>query len=308
MRPSLHPLLAVFVLSWILLGGCTPDQPGIVDTVATGDQNWAAVARGKIDIEGGLLQLSMPLDGRVAEVLVHEGEHVGEGQIMASLDATAARIGVNAAKAKLDQAGARVGAIEAQIKRLQRHAERLANAAAAGAGEEQTAEDAAAAVEQAKGELAGARAEQALAGESLAAARLELDHQDLHAPIAGEVVRRSIQQGTFVSGQTQAAFVLLPDQARIVRAEINESFIGAVEVGMRAEAVDESDSRRFALHVVRIGKVFGVNTLEDDPQLRASARSVECVLAFDGPEPENLLIGQRLTVRIAARRKPGDPS
>jgi multidrug efflux pump subunit AcrA (membrane-fusion protein) len=306
MRPSPRRLLALLVLSLISLGGCTPDQPSIVDTVATGDQNWAAVAHGKIDIEGGLLQLSMPRDGRVAEVLVHEGERVAEGQIMASLDPAVARLGVEAAKAKLDQAGSRVGAIGAQIKRLQQHAERLADAAAAGAGEEQTAEDAAAAVEQAKGELAIARAEQALASESLAAARLELDHQDLRAPVAGEVVRRSIQQGTFVSGQAQTAFILLPDQARIVRAEINESFIGAVEVGMRAEAVDESDSRRFALHVVRVGKVFGVNTLEDDPQLRASARSVECVLAFDGPEPENLLIGQRLTVRIAANRKQSD--
>jgi multidrug resistance efflux pump len=297
----LFPALAV--LAWATLGGCTPDQPTVTSTAATDDLSWAAVARGKIDIEGGLLQLAMPRDGRVADVLVHEGERVVEGQIMASLDPAAARLGVTAAQAKLDQAKARLSALAAQIKRLERHGKRLADAAAAGAGEEQAAEDAAAAVEQADGELAVAKAEMALANENLDEARLELDRQDLHAPVAGEVVRRSIQQGTFVSAQAPAAFILLPDQPRIVRAEINESFIGAVEVGMRAEAVDESDSRTFALHVIRVGKVFGVNTLEDDPQLRASSRSVECVLAFDTPEPENLLIGQRLTVRIAANRK-----
>jgi multidrug resistance efflux pump len=296
---------ALVVLAWATLGGCTPEQPPVTGPAAADDPNWAAVARGKIDIEGGLLQLAIPRDGRVAQVLVNEGEHVVEGQLMASLDPAAARLGVAAAQAKLDQARARVSALAAQIRHLERHAKRLADAAAAGAGEEQLAEDAEAAVEQASGELAVAKAEQALATESLAGARLELDHQDLHAPVAGEVVRRSIQQGTFVSAQAPAAFILLPDQPRIVRAEINESFIGAVEVGMHAQAVDESDSRTFALHVVRVGKVFGVNTLEDDPQLRASARSVECVLAFDAPEPQNLLIGQRLTVRIAANRKSG---
>jgi hypothetical protein len=39
--------------------------------------------------------------------------------------------------------------------------------------------------------------------------------------------------------------------------------------------------------------------LENDPQVRANARTVECVLAFD--QPQTLRIGQLVMVRFGTR-------
>ncbi|MEO6925328.1 MAG: secretion protein HlyD, partial [Rhodanobacter sp.] len=85
-----------------------------------------------------------------------------------------------------------------------------------------------------------------------------------------------------------------------VRAELNESFVGMVKPGTHAEVSANSDNGgvHWSAHVLRIGKVYGPATLENDPQVRANSRTVECVLAFD--QPQNLRIGQRVTVRFDA--------
>jgi len=54
--------------------------------------------------------------------------------------------------------------------------------------------------------------------------------------------------------------------------------------------------------VLRIGSVYGPAMLENDPQVRANSRTVECVLAFDQPDSaqtRSLRIGQRVLVRFA---------
>ncbi|WP_338506659.1 hypothetical protein [Pseudomonas poae] len=113
-------------------------------------------------------------------------------------------------------------------------------------------------------------------------------------------MRRLIQPGAAVSAQSGAAFVLLPNQPRIVRAELNESFTGVVVPGMKAEVTDDSvnGSTPLIAHVVRISSVLGSSTLEDDPQVRANMRTVECILAFDQPPPASLRVGQRMLVRF----------
>jgi hypothetical protein len=93
---------------------------------------------------------------------------------------------------------------------------------------------------------------------------------------------------------------MLPDAPRIVRAELNESFVGVVHDGMAAEVDDDSGSGMAPLkaHVLRVGNVFGASTLEDDPQVRANTRTVECVLAFDQQPATPLRIGQRVVVKF----------
>jgi multidrug resistance efflux pump len=110
-----------------------------------------------------------------------------------------------------------------------------------------------------------------------------------------------VQPGATVSPAAGPIFVLLPDAPRIVRAELNESFIGVVHDGMAAEVDDDSGAGMAPVqaHVLRIGDVFGASTLEDDPQVRANTRTVECVLAFDQQPATPLRIGQRVVVKFA---------
>jgi RND family efflux transporter MFP subunit len=271
---------------------------------------YQAVARGRVDIEGGLLRLAVPRDGVVAEIKVHEGDNVHKGQLLARLDTQPAQLAVDAAQAEQQQAQAQATLLQTRIKAAQQRAQRLASAAAAGAADGQSADDARQATDQLQGELENARAAATLAAQKLAAARYELTQRSLNAPVDGQIVSRTIQPGATVSTSSGPAFVLLPDAPRIVRAELNESFVGVVHEGMQAEIIEDGGSGGTPLHarVLRIGAVFGASTLEEDPMVRSTTRSVECVLVFDQAPPASLRIGQRVLVRFPANSKAGTPA
>jgi multidrug resistance efflux pump len=291
--------LPLSLLAAALLAGCAQDDaPAAPNAAAT--PAYAAVARGRIDIEGGLLKLSMPGEGIVAQVDVHEGDHVHKGQLLAQLDLQPAKLALDSALAEQQQATAQIGALEERAKSAELRASRLEQAAKAGAGDVQSADDAREAARQTQAEWDHARAAVALAAQKVEGARYQLELRSLHAPADGEIVQRMVQPGASVSPATGPLFIVLPDSPRIVRAELNESFVGVVREGMAAEVDDDSGSGMAPLkaHVLRIGKVFGASTLEDDPQVRANTRSVECVLAFDQAPSMPLRIGQRVLVKF----------
>lgn len=293
-----HPRLPLALLAAMLLAGCSHgDAPATSQTTAPA---YVAVARGRIDIEGGLLKLTMPSEGIVQTVAVHEGEHVQKGQMLAQLDLEPAKLALDSALAEQQQATAQASALEERVKSADLRASRLEQAARAGAGDMQSADDARENAQQVKAELDNARASAALASEKVAAARYQLGLHTLRAPVDGQIVQRMIQPGASVSPASGPIFVMLPDSPRIVRAELNESFVGVVHVGMAAEVDDDGGSGMPPLkaHVLRIGDVFGASTLEDDPQVRANTRSVECVLTLDQPPATSLRIGQRVLVKF----------
>jgi multidrug resistance efflux pump len=270
---------------------------------------YAAVARGKVDIEGGLLALSMPREGTLAKVAVHEGDHVRQGQLLAALDTQPATLAVEAAQAQLEQAHAQLKSLAVKQAGAKQRAQRLAAAVAAGAGDGQSADDAREAAAQLDAEQLSARAALSMANQKLNEARYELKQRSLLAPFDADVVQVSAQPGASVSPTSGPLFTLLPQKPRIVRAELNDSFVGVIKPGMPAEVVPDNgrDDAHWSAHVLRIGQVYGPATLENDPQVRANARTVECVLAFDEPNSDqtrNLRIGQRVMVRFGARLTP----
>lgn len=293
-----HSRLPLALLATALLAACSHDNaPATNNATAPAYQ---AVARGRIDIEGGLLKLSMPSEGVVQSVNVHEGEHVQKGQLLAQLDPEPAKLALDSALAEQQQATAQANSLEERLKAASLRASRLQQAAKAGAGDTQSADDAHEAAQQVQAELDNARANASLAAQKVAGARYQLGLRSLHAPVDGQVVQRMVQSGASLSPATGPIFVILPDAPRIVRAELNESFVGVVHDGMDAEIDDDSGSGMAPLkaHVLRIGNVFGASTLEDDPQVRANTRSVECVLSFDQQPATALRIGQRVLVKF----------
>lgn len=300
---------SLLLLATASLAACSGRPPSQTAAQTTAPA-YQAVARGRVDIEGGLLRLAMPRDGVIAEIKVHEGDNVHKGQLLARLDTQPAQLAVDAAQAEQQQAQAQATLLQTRIKAAQQRAQRLASAAAAGAADGQSADDARQAADQLQGELENTRAAATLAAQKLAAARYELTQRSLNAPVDGQIVSRTIQPGATVSTSSGPAFVLLPDAPRIVRAELNESFVGVVHEGMQAEVLDDGSNGGSPLHarVLRIGAVFGASTLEEDPMVRSTTRSVECVLVFDQPPPASLRIGQRVLVRFPANNKAGTPA
>lgn len=300
MKSLMRPCTLVLALA--ALTACSQPATPTSDAQAS---RYAAVARGRVDIEGGLLALGTPREGVLASIAAHEGETVQQGQLLATLDARPAQLAVDAAQAQLDQAKAKLEMDAVKRAAAKQHADRLAAAVAAGAGDGQSADDAREASAQLDAEHDADAAALAMATQKLAEAKYELSLRNLRAPLAATVVRVLAQPGASVSPGSGALFSLLPNKPRIVRAELNESFVGAVQAGMAAEvaASDGNPNDHWAAHVLRIGQVYGPATLENDPQIRANARTVECVLAFDAPEPQ-LRIGQRVIVRFLRGGKP----
>ena len=302
-RSGRFPLACLALSLAAMLGACS--KPAAPPTTTT-PSAYAAVARGRIDIEGGLLALSMPREGTLTKVAVHEGDHVKQGQLLAQLDTRPTTLAVEAAQAQLEQAQAQMKLLGIRLAAAKQRAQRLNAAVAAGAGDGQSADDAREAAAQLDAEQLGARATLGMASQKLDEARYELKQRSLLAPFDADVVQVSAQPGANVSAGSAALFTLLPKKPRIVRAELNESFVGAIKPGMHADVVaDNSGSdAHWSAHVLRIGQVYGPATLENDPQVRANARTVECVLAFD--QPQNLRIGQRVIVRFDNKPAPKD--
>lgn len=291
---SLLPLAVLAAAA--ALAACS-DEGEPKSAAAPARSAYLAIARGQVDVEGGLVRILAPRDGHVDTVKVEDGATVAKGDVLALLDARRARIAVSGAEAALAQTEAQAGVLKARLPQAQTLAQRSAEAAAAGAATGQSAEEAGSALAVLKAEIDAAAAAVKVAHEKVEEARAELDAQTIRSPAAGRIVRRSVHQGDVISAQNGTElFQLLPDRPRIVRAELNEAYVDLIKPGMQAEVVRDSDQGKpVAAKVLRVGEVFGTSRLTDDPVERAGAHDVECVLQLDGGD---LRIGQRVLVRF----------
>ncbi len=294
--PSRTRLLACAILATLLVTGCSSRTPSSDGTAAV--PTYVAVARGRVEVQGGLLQLGAPREGTLASVAVNEGDHVSKGQVLASMDSEPATLQVQAAEAALTQTQAEVDLLKGKQALARQQAQRWGAAAKAGAGDVQSAEVAQGVVAELTARRAAADAAVGMAQQKLQSARYELQLRTLRAPIDAQVIRVSAQPGASVSPQSGSLFTLLPQTPPIVRAELSEALVDAVKVGMPAvvSSDDGGPSQRWPAHVLRIGSVVGPSTLADDPQQRLNERTVSCVLTFD--QPQHLRIGQRLLVQF----------
>ena len=290
--------LACLLVLPFALAACSGRQAAPAAAVPS----YAAMARGVVDVEGGLLRLMPRRNGVVATVPVTEGAVVRRGQLLLTLDSRAAELGVTMARAELDQTHARADELAARLPAAQTRAERLAAAAQADAASQQDSADAASTLASLRAEIGAARASVALARARLAQAQHELDMRSLRAPVAGIIVRRYVQPGETVGAQAaQPLFELQPQRPLIVRAELNESFIDRVQPGMRAEVVlDAGGGHIWPAHVLRLGLVYGPTRLGPQHDQPADAHDVDCVLALDAA---GLHVGQRVLVKFITERK-----
>ncbi|MBY0458425.1 MAG: HlyD family efflux transporter periplasmic adaptor subunit, partial [Gemmataceae bacterium] len=123
----------------------------------------------------------------------------------------------------------------------------------------------------------------------------------LLAPTAGTVLRVSVGVGEVAApGVGQPSLLFRPDGPMVVRAELDQEFLGRVKVGMRATVTDDAraDAIRLTGRVERVGAfVARKRGLLFEPGELNDVRTAECVIALDGPT-DGLLVGQRMRVRI----------
>ena len=264
---------------------------------------YAAIANGKVDVEGGIIQIAARRGGIVREVLVQEGERVAAGQILARQEDDEPRLAVQSAAAAVAQAESQLNQIRVDIRTAQREQERLQRLAATNFVAAQRVDQAADAVATAQARLGSQVAAVQTARAQLDQARYNQELTVIRAPSAGRIVRRYANPGAGASTlNVSTMFDLEPDAPRIVRAEVVESDLPNLTDGQAVEISPEGDSSKIYIGtVLRRAAVFGARKLaSDDPSQRTDERVVE-VVASAGDAP--LLIGQRVLVKFM---KPGE--
>ncbi len=264
---------------------------------------YAAIANGKVDVEGGLIQVAARRGGIVKEVLVQEGDTVVAGQILARQEDDEARLAVQSAAAQVAQAESQLAQIRVDISTSEREYERLAQLVATNFVAAQRMDQARDAIATARARLGSQQAGVQTARAQLAQSRYNQELTVIRAPTAGRIVRRYANPGAGASTlNVSTMFDLEPDAPRIARAEIVESDIPNIAAGQAVEITPEGDpSKVYVGSVIRRAAVFGARKLSsDDPSQRSDERVVEVVVsAGDAP----LLIGQRVLVKFM---KPGE--
>ncbi|MGG6344180.1 HlyD family secretion protein [Stenotrophomonas indicatrix] len=292
--------LSISLGAALLLSACSKDAPAparpAATTPATADK--VAVARGIIDVEGGLIALVPSMDGSVSTAPVKEGAVVRKGDVLLTLDGALLEQEVGMANADLALAADRLKGSQAQLRELERNATRLATGASEGVSSSQQAD-------AARQQLAGVRADVDVAGaqvemaqHKLEHARLKLRQMSLTAPDAGTVIGQVPGVGAFVPAG-KPAMSLLPARPLQVRAELSAAYADAVQVGMRATVVIDSDGTEGkplpVARVVRISPVFAAARLPEDAG-RGVAKVVECVLEFESAATAR--VGQHVRVEF----------
>ena len=282
-----------------------PGAKGSKDAVdpKTINTPYAAIASGKVDIEGGLVEVAARAPGIIKDVLVQEGDEVKKDQILARQEDEDSRLSRDRVAAQLKQAEAQIPVLAVQLDAAVREEDRLKRLIAEKAAASQAYDQAIDKTRQLHAQLDAQKQSVALARAQLAEANYQVDLHVVRAPADGRIVRRYANPGSGASTfSVTALFQLQPASRRIVRAEVEERSLAAVKVGQEVEIVPESDQEKiYEGKVLRIAEVMGSRKLRsDDPSERTDERVVEVVVDADKAQ---VLVGQRVLVKF--RREGG---
>jgi RND family efflux transporter MFP subunit len=246
---------------WMLLG-----QRAIVVQTA------AAVAPSAGGEAGAVLQatgyvtarrqatVSAQITGTLTAVLIEEGDHVKQGQVLARLDDSGYKANLAAARAQADAANAQVAQYRAQLTQGIHDAARLQSLVARGLVSKQSAEQAQTQVNTLRSQLAAQQQQAKSATAQAGVAQVNFDYCVVRAPFSGVVTTKDAQVGEIISplsaggGFTRTGVGTIVDMDSLeVDVDVNEAYIGRVKPGMSADAVlDAYPDWTIPAHVVAI--------------------------------------------------------
>lgn len=292
-------VVGIALTAKLMSEGASDVSPTPNSTQQTGPTTpYAAIAKGRIDVEGGIIQLAASRDGIITEVFVEEGDLVKKGQVLAAQDDRHARLNLELQRAEVAHARTALPVLQVRLAAAEREQVRLSRAIQDQATSQQEVDRAEDSLRQLRAEIGQAEEHLKVAQARQRVAEYEVDRRVIRAPLDGRIVRRLARPGDGVSTlNVTPLFWFVPDTTRIVRAELEERFIEAVRPGMVAEVVPEADEKHtYTGRVLRVGLVFGPKRPRtDDPQERVDERVVECVVSLDH---QHLVLGQRVLVKF----------
>jgi HlyD family secretion protein len=259
---------------------------------------YVAIANGKADVEGGVIQVAARTSGIVRDVLAQEGDDVKKGQVRARLEDDEPRLRAASAEADMRMAQAQIPLLEVQLSTARRELARMQRLVATNFVAGQKIDQLQDAVRQAQASIEAQKAAIGASQAKLNQARYNQELTIIRAPADGRIVRRYANPGAGASTlNVSNMFDLEPKADRIVRAEISESSLPFVLIGQSVQLSPEADPTKVITgRVLRRAAVFGARKLQsDDPTERTDERVVEVVVGADNAA---FLIGQRVLVKF----------
>lgn len=259
--------------------------------------------------------VSFLAQGRVAEVLVSEGERVEADQVLARLDSADADLAVRAAEAQLASATAQLAALkaaasasdvaaaEAQLTGAQAARDALPNAAT---DAQVAAADAQVAQAQAQldrlttgassAQLAAAEAQVDQAQIGVEQAKMQRDRAELRAPIAGDVASLTLRAGAMPS-PSQPALILVDLSAFKIQVAVDEVDIASINEGdtatVQVEALPDTPIQGTVERIAPVATVTqGIVTYT-------------VTIMLDTPDASTLKPGMSATVDIVTESRDG---
>jgi RND family efflux transporter MFP subunit len=204
--------------------------------------------------------VSAKITGKVTELLIEEGLHVDEGQVVARLDDTNVRASFGQARAQLEYARAAHDQLRVQLANAQRDYERKKQLLAEHYVSQSDLDLAQTAYEDLQAQLATAARNVEVAGQGVQVAQRNLDDTVVRAPFSGVITVKAAQPGEIVSpftaggGFTRTGIGTIVDMDSLeVDVDVNEAYIGRVQPDMPAEAVlDAYPDWTIPAHVIAI--------------------------------------------------------
>jgi multidrug resistance efflux pump len=283
--------------------GTQTDKPARTATPSP----FATIANGKVDIEGGVIEIAARRFGVIRDVLVHEGDVVRKGQVLARQEDQDSILAIKSARATVAQSQSQLVLTEVNVRIAQREYDRLAKLASSNSIAIQQLDQARDAIATTQAQLGIQQSAIQTAQAQLAQAEYNEELTNIRAPMDGKIIRRYANPGAGASTlNVSNMFDLEPDLPHIIRAEIVESAIPDVHVGQEAQIVPEIDSSKvWTGHVLRIAATFGARKLKSDSANEATdERVVEVVVSADNA---SFLIGQRVMVKFMRAAKVSPP-
>jgi len=188
--------------------------------------------------------VSAKITGKVREIRIEEGQHVAEGDILATLDDSEARVDValrraqvEATRAQLTEAESASANAEREYRRQQDLADKkLTSISALDAARTQS--------EALRARVSSQTSAVRVAEESLQAAQVQLDNTIVRAPFAGVVTVKAAQPGEMISpisaggGSIRTGIGTIVDMDSLeIQVDVSESYINRVQPGQKVEAV-----------------------------------------------------------------------
>jgi RND family efflux transporter MFP subunit len=188
--------------------------------------------------------IASKITGLVTHVFAEEGVRVSEGQTLAALDGSDARLRMLSAQADRDAAAAALGDLEVNLANAKKDAHRAEELYKDGIGSQQSLDQNRTAVASLQARIELVRQQVDAAEARVNVARQDLENTIVRAPFDGLVVSKDAQVGEMISpvsagsGFTRTGIATLVDMKSLeIEVDVNEAYISRVQPGQTVFAV-----------------------------------------------------------------------